>query len=763
MRQKITSFFVAFLLLGGATYGQQSTGGDPLSYQAKYNLLDDQIHTIQLPALNMQQVQLEDELDEAAGRLKKFSRLHSVNLNLANAGTWSTFGDGKIWKLKITATQALAVNLLYDNFYLPDGARLYIYNENKTDQMGAFTTINNKPHGKFATGNLNGNAIVLEYYEPNAVAGQGIISISHVGHAYRHVPLASANRADPCQVDVNCSPEGDNWQDQKKGVVRIAVVSNQGQGWCTGSMINNTALDCKNYVLTAMHCTDGSTTANFNQYIFYFNFERANCGSGAAPTNESVTGCIKIADSNDGGGNSGSDYALVEINSSIPSNYNIYLNGWNANSAASASGVSIHHPAGDEKKISTYSSALVSTQWGSGSGSHWQVSWVGTSNGHGVTEGGSSGSPIFDANNRIIGQLTGGGSYCSDVPNPSPDLYGKMSYNWQSNPGDNLKDFLDPGNTGAMTLDGTYAPCAPALNDDAGITTIVDPSGVICSDNFTPVVTLRNFGSNTLSSVTVNYDLDGGPNQTFNWSGSLASGGTTNVTLPSMTTTAGAHVFNSSTSSPNGQSDSNAANDAGSANFSSAGSNGQTVTFTLTPDDYGSETTWELKDSGGNTLYSGGPYTDGNSTPVIENWCLPPGCYDLVINDAYGDGICCGWGQGGYTIVSGAQTLVNFDGQFTTTDTQNFCITATGINGGEIGNNIQLYPNPNKGSFTLDLGLVEENTLVNIYNAVGELVTSETLQQQVHTFDLSTQAEGLYYLQVRINEQWHTQKISVVR
>jgi len=93
--------------------------------------------------------------------------------------------------------------------------------------------------------------------------------------------------------------------------------------------------------------------------------------------------------------------------------------------------------------------------------------WSGTENGHGVTEGGSSGSPIFNSGGQIVGQLTGGGSFCNEVQpggQNQPDFYGKMSYNWTSNGNTDiveLENFLDPGNTGLTELGGTYVPCAP--------------------------------------------------------------------------------------------------------------------------------------------------------------------------------------------------------------------------------------------------------------------------------------------------------------
>jgi hypothetical protein len=227
------------------------------------------------------------------------------------------------------------------------------------------------------------------------------------------------NESDPCEVNVNCSPVGDPWQDEKRGVARIYVVEGAQVGWCSGSLINNTAQDCKPYFLTALHCGVNATTANMNQWKFYFRYEAVACTNPTAVgtlANYFVNGCLRIADSADGGGNSGSDFLLVRlgnannentvINNLKSANFNAYWNGWNASPTPTTGGASIHHPAGDIKKISTFSGNTISTQWGSATGSHWRVTWTANTNGHGVTEGGSSGSPLFDAaSGNIIGTL----------------------------------------------------------------------------------------------------------------------------------------------------------------------------------------------------------------------------------------------------------------------------------------------------------------------------------------------------------------------
>ena len=158
------------------------------------------------------------------------------------------------------------------------------------------------------------------------------------------------------------------------------------------------------------------------------------------------------------GGETGSDFCLVLLNQGIPDTFNVYFNGWSRKDTTSPSGVCIHHPEGDLKKISTYNKPLITANYnGNPNPCHWEVTWIATSNGHGVTEGGSSGSPLFDNHGRIVGTLTGGDSSCDTADLDLPDYYGKFSWSWDKNGVDSttrLKDWLDPDNTGVMYLDG---------------------------------------------------------------------------------------------------------------------------------------------------------------------------------------------------------------------------------------------------------------------------------------------------------------------
>jgi len=170
---------------------------------------------------------------------------------------------------------------------------------------------------------------------------------------------------------------------------------------------------------------------------------------------------------------------------------------------------------------------------------------------------------------------------------------------------------------------------------DAGISSVNTPSGNICPSSFTPTVTLENFGATTLTSVDILYNIDGAPNSTYVWSGSLSTGTTISVALPAATSTAGAHSYNATTSSPNGTTDSNTSNDAGSSNFTIT----PNIFYTATVSNsncVATDGSIDINATGGTgTLqYS----VDGGVTFQASNTFLnlSLGAYNIVIEDANG-------------------------------------------------------------------------------------------------------------------------------
>lgn len=389
-----------------------------------------------------------------------------ADIDTENSGKWQTLSDGsKIWRLSIKIDGAKALGLYYDAFRLPSDGELFIYNHDKSQVIGGFTNLNNHESGVFANELIIGEFLTLEYHQKSS--GTPIIHINEIAYCFRGVDNLYEQRdfgdSDNCQVNPECS-EGDNWRDIIRSACRISVKTGNTYGWCSGAMINNTAQDCKPYILTADHCGYGqnqnayASTQDLNQWVFYFNFESGQCENpqSSPGTNASMVGASLLAHSNENGSiNNTSDFFLVELNNVIPNEYGAYAAGWDRTNTASSSGVSIHHPSGDIKKISTYTQNLTTSGWNGNGSTHWRVRWSATENGHGVTEGGSSGSPIFNSNGQIIGDLSGGSSFCTFTN--GRDLYGKLSYSWSPNGASNnemLKPWLDPTNSGVTTLDG---------------------------------------------------------------------------------------------------------------------------------------------------------------------------------------------------------------------------------------------------------------------------------------------------------------------
>lgn len=453
--------------------------------------------------------------------------LKATSLNPNNCGTWLNHPDGsRSWKLRIKSNNAKALTLKYKHFTVPNGAELFLYNENKNQVVGKFTSSRNTLNPITHTQLIQGETTIIEYHEPANTYGKFNFHIEEIGYVFRGFedylkafkdPKGNKNttsKADPCQIDVACSPENNGWTDQIDAVVHFTFPQGGGLYVCSASTVNNTAQDCKPYILTAWHCGEHTANQSLSGYTWYWNYQKTTCQPNSNATNPSkgnetmINGVVKST-SGSGTLNSnptsnqvaGSDFTLVELSSNIPTSYNAYYAGWDKSTSSASSGVTIHHPSGSAKKISTYTSSPYSGTYNNGAyNAHWVVTWSQTSNGHGVTEGGSSGAPIFNQNKRIIGQLSGGSSYCTSTS--SPDLFGKFSTNWTSNGSSSssqLASWLDPNNTNASNLDGTYAPCG-------GSSLTCSATSSITSINTGNSIDF--YGTSSSSSSTWSWDFD---------------------------------------------------------------------------------------------------------------------------------------------------------------------------------------------------------------------------------------------------------------
>jgi hypothetical protein len=277
----------------------------------------------------------------------------------------------------------------------------------------------------------------------------------------KKVPKTGFGSAGPCHVNALCNPEN-KAPEVASAVARILIRNGNLQGWCSGTLINNTAYNYRPYLLSAEHCALNPAFVNqadLRNWIFYFNYQSESCANPSSDLGldqQFVVGADLVARSNDQGGDEGSDFLLLELLEPIPSTFKVYYAGWNRTNQASSKGLCYHHPQADLKKVSTYTQEPMLSSWGETTpNTHWETNWNQTLNGHGTTEGGSSGSALLDEDNLILGVLTGGASNCSNTG--SRDLYGSIAYSWRNNgtePQNQLAPWLDPENLGLLRLAG---------------------------------------------------------------------------------------------------------------------------------------------------------------------------------------------------------------------------------------------------------------------------------------------------------------------
>lgn len=380
-----------------------------------------------------------------------FADMYPVAITPASHGSWETLADGsRLWRLQIEAPGALSINLGFDRYQLPEGASLSLYSPDAAQQQGPYGAEHNH-RGQLWTPIIEGDRLVIVVQIPAGEVDALDLRLSSINRGFRE--FRATEKSGSCNVDVACS-QGDPWQSQISSVGRYSYSENGNMFVCSGTLINNTALDRKAYFLSANHCiSDGTQAATI---VVYWNYQNSTCrtpGSAASgetgdgPLNQTTLGSTLKATYG------ATDVTLLELDASPNPAYNIDWAGWEAQSVESYLGVfTIHHPRGQEKRISIENDTTNNTSYfehdTDPSGTHIRVAdWD-----LGTTETGSSGSPLFNSAGRIIGQLHGGFAACG---NDESDWYGRLAISWDGG-GDSasrLRDWLDPvGGGNSLTL-----------------------------------------------------------------------------------------------------------------------------------------------------------------------------------------------------------------------------------------------------------------------------------------------------------------------
>lgn len=372
-------------------------------------------------------------------------------LSLAQ-GAWSTGAAGMaLWQLRLHSQDARSIGLHFSGLALPGGATLSV--TGATAGYGPY-----RRSGDLWVPPLGGDEILLQIAAPADAQDRvqlGRVTAFH-GFASWTADLAPKT-AGSCNVDITCS-QASAWTQDAGSVARITIGN---QFFCSGQLVNNVRQDRRRLFLTANHCGIDGSGGTAESVAFFFDYTGACDSAGTDPAPAATFQGSRLLASD-----VQADFTLVLITDDRPLPANAYFAGWDATGTGGDSGAAIHHPDGDEKKISFYDSPAVQDTADIGSGcpiDAWRVNWT-----QGTTEGGSSGGGLWNQNHRLIGQLSGGTASCD---NPGGyDYFGRMERAWTANARTDgqLKAHLDPDNTCIAEIPGldATAPAAPFQADD---------------------------------------------------------------------------------------------------------------------------------------------------------------------------------------------------------------------------------------------------------------------------------------------------------
>jgi lysyl endopeptidase len=425
-----------------------------------------------LPNIKTDELLREDSIEALKGKryAPRFAYAHQVNATISNSGEWKILSNGKLWQIRFKTQHNYATGIIFNEFNLPTGGYIYVYNPTSKQKLGPFTN-ESSFNNKLSVSPLKGGEVVVEYFVPSYAPNNGSLSISQVNEAYKNIfqivdtemIKKGFNNSGSCNNNVVC-PEADFWRDQVRSVGLIILGG--GTRWCSGCMVGNTDTTLTPYFLTAYHCVDKNDNSEIIPeerddvalWNFVFDYESRTCTPNQdSAFVQSISGGTLRAAYFD------TDVALIELSAQPPANYNIFYAGWDRVSTPANNAFGIHHPSGDVKKISFEDDNIIVSPVDA---NRWRVNaWD-----DGVTEPGSSGSALFNEQGRIVGQLYGGLASCNNQANSNPnddfDEYGRFDVSWNAGATDEekLAPWLDASNSNSSSINGYYFPLSASNN-----------------------------------------------------------------------------------------------------------------------------------------------------------------------------------------------------------------------------------------------------------------------------------------------------------
>ncbi|MEZ5455745.1 MAG: hypothetical protein R3F04_06465 [Lysobacteraceae bacterium] len=466
--------------------------------------------TLKLPALDTAKLAIEDSQTEGKrGVPVRYGVEAAFKAVSPTAKDWEALGDGRSrWVLDIQGQQGSALELTFSGLRLPAGGELRLFAAGEKQVTQVLTDGDNPPSGYFRSALIRGASARLEVVVPTDAIAYTTLSLDSVTQAYRD-PFVALNqlKSGSCNIDTACS-EGDAYRDQIRSVAHYTFVSG-GSGYvCTGQLMatGSTGDDISApRFTTAHHCI--STSAEAGSMVLYWRYESPTCRTpGSAASGSALSSGIATATQSGTSllaTHAPSDFTVVQLNTPVPAAGTPFYSGWDRSGTTPAGSVGIHHPSGDEKRITLNTDALERSPSciinGATASTHWYISEYEA----GTTEGGSSGSGLWDpASKRLIGVLSGGSASCS-APLES-DCYGRLDAGWTGGgtSSTRMSDWLVRGGGSPTTMDGHSGCNAPT----ASLSSTAFSGGAKAGDTLTFTASASG-GSGSGYSYT--WDLDG--------------------------------------------------------------------------------------------------------------------------------------------------------------------------------------------------------------------------------------------------------------
>lgn len=385
---------------------------------------------------------------------------------------------------------------------------------------------------------------------------------------------------------------------------------------------------------------------------------------------------------------------------------------------------------------------------------------------------------------HIWGDSNCGTDYCADTPTAHTANYGCPTVvNCSNNGNEMVQNYMDYTDDSCMniftqnqkdrivvimnnaprrvTLKTSTADIAiPLFANDAELKleNVCGAGSSSCTAGSGPTIkmTIYNRGTSNLTSAVISYNIDGGTSYNYNWSGNLTPNKFATFDMPVTNGTNG--VFTAAVTTANSVADQRATNNTVTTYYEvPTGPTNYTFnnyTFRLQRDFYGSETTWNIKNQLGTTIYSGGPYSNSPTLPAVitQNWTLASNaCYTFTINDTEGDGICCNYGVGSYSIKSTDGTItIGEGGEFASTESKVFSVNFLGNETFASLSEVYVYPNPGRNIVNIAIPSgVELPKNVAVYNYLGQIVTQKNIATDDDlTIDTTNYSNGVYLVTV---------------